>query len=67
MDWDGCPINFLIWGGMDLDPTKWGGLDLGLKICPMKTSTVPPPEPALAEPALEDNRRHRTAIKEVAS
>ena len=39
MDWDGCPINFGIWGGMDLDSTKWGGLDLGLKICPMKTSS----------------------------
>ena len=38
MDWDGCPINFLIWGGMDLDPTKWGGLELGLNICPVKTS-----------------------------
>ena len=25
---------------MDLDPTKWGGLQLGLKICPVKTSTV---------------------------
>ena len=24
---------------MDLDPTKWGGLELGLKICPVKTST----------------------------
>ena len=39
MDWDGCPINFLIWGGMDLDPTLWGGLEMGLKICPMKTSS----------------------------
>ena len=24
---------------MDLDPTKWGGLELGLKICPVKTSS----------------------------
>ena len=39
MDWNGCPIHFLIWGGMDLDPTKWGGLELGLKICPVKTSS----------------------------
>ena len=21
MDWDGCAINFWIWGGMDMDPT----------------------------------------------
>ena len=40
MDWVGCPINFLIWGGMDLDPTLWGGMELGLKICPVKTSNV---------------------------
>ena len=39
MDWDGCPIKFLIWGGIDLDPASWGGLELGLKIGPVKTST----------------------------
>ena len=39
MDWVGCLINFLIWGGMDLDPTLWGGLALGLEICPVKTSS----------------------------
>ena len=40
MDWVGCPINFLLWGGMDLDPTLRGGMELGLKICPVKTSSV---------------------------
>ena len=39
MDWDGCPINFWIWGGMDLDPTLRGGLEWELKICPVKTSS----------------------------
>ena len=40
MDWGGCPIKFRIWGGMDLDPGSWGGLELGLKIGPVKTSTL---------------------------
>ena len=39
MDWDGCPTNFLIWGGMDLDPTLRGGLEMELKTCPVKTSS----------------------------
>ena len=27
---------------MDLDPASWGGLELGLKIGPVKTSTLHP-------------------------
>ena len=42
MDRDGCPIDFLIWGEMDLDSTLRDGLEMGLKICPMKTSTAKP-------------------------
>ena len=34
-----APLIFLIGGGMDLDPTLRGGLELGLKICPVKTSS----------------------------
>ena len=30
---------------MDLDPTLRGGLEMGLKICPMKTSSQNPPRP----------------------
>ena len=33
------PLIFEFGGGMDLDPTLRGGLEMGLKICPMKTST----------------------------
>ena len=40
MDWVGCSINLLIWGGMDLDPTLRGGMELGLKMCPVKTSSL---------------------------
>ena len=29
MDWDGYPINFLIWGGMDLEPTYGVGWNWG--------------------------------------
>ena len=34
---------------MDLDPTLLGGLELGLKICPVKTSTCMNLPPELTE------------------
>ena len=43
------PLIFEFGVEMDLDPTLRGGLELGLKICPVKTSTVEAREREWAE------------------